>query len=235
MKQHTAHSQMQKHSNHATSHLHIPNALRRPVRLMLMVTAAATVIACNNNDVDYPNLITEFVEMNADANGQISSITNDDGRTYLLTRTYSGYKANAAYRTVCGYVLGFSGTDTTATVYKTLQVHVLADSTKSAFSKTDALGVQSIWQRGHYVNFILLPQTQGGTHRYAYRIDSLPPHHVYVTLLHDQNSDPTSYTTTHYASLPLRGIASLQSGDTLTVAVNTTGGLRRWMFPIKKQ
>lgn len=226
---------MQKHTDHTLPHQHILSHLGRFTRLLLLLPAFIVTLSCHNNDVDYPNLITEFVLMNADANGNLCSITNDDGHTYLMTRTYSGYKANASYRTVCGYVLDIAGSDTTATVYKTLEVHLLADSTKSTFRKTDALGVESIWQRGGYVNFILQPLTQGGTHLYAYRIDSTAQRHVYLTLLHDRNSDPQSYTTTHYASLPLLSIAPLHGGDTLHVAVNTTSGMRNWQFPIKNK
>lgn len=170
----------------------------------------------------YPDIRTEFANMKADAKGVASSITLDDGTRYSITNRIAELHPDATYRVVCGYVP--SGQQ--ATLYTLEGAHILRDSTQVA--QSHPTGVLSAWRSGNYINLHLTPRTQGGTHYWGFCIDSLTEHHAHLSLHHHQNGDPTSYSTTTYASLPVDSIAGIAKGDTITLHINTFKGRREW-------
>ena len=94
--------------------------------------------------------------------------------------------------------------------------------------------VGPVWHGGNYLNLQLTPKTQGGEQQWNYRVDSVSlstgrqVHHL--SLWHSQPDDPFSYSTTVYASLPLRQLEGLQPGDSLTFTVLTFDGPKTWQF-----
>ena len=125
---------------------------------------------------------------------------------------------------LCGYVP--SGEN--ATVYQVQSAYYLRDSTKIA--KTDPTGVKSAWRAGKYINMYLSPLTQGGTQYWGFITDSIKDGHAWVSLYHNQNADPLSYTQLTYASLPVDSIKGIQEGDVITLSINTFNGLQTWSF-----
>jgi hypothetical protein len=175
-------------------------------------------------------MITQLVDIHTDAQGRLSGIVTDDGQTYGLTKTYSGYQSNAAYRALCGYVVQSAAADTSATIYRLRAVNVLADSTGIASTPHDPLNVQSVWLKGRYINFALVPKTKGNRHTYGFQVDSVRNAHIYLSLTHRQNGDPLAYDDIQYASLPLGSVKQLQHGDSINIAIQTFTRRQIWKF-----
>lgn len=173
-------------------------------KFLLTLALGLMVVSCSDKEEVYPSIITEFVSAQTDGNGVMDSIQTDPGDKYRLVNPYGELKPNTRYRLLAGFVVTPEGR---ADLYTLAGVHVLHDSTLVA--QHDAVEVQSSWSRGKYFNLILLPKTQGGisNHYWGYVVDSLNATDSYISIHHCQNADPTSYTTTIYASIPLDSIA----------------------------
>ena len=199
------------------------NYLTAVISLLLM----AAVSACNDDDdVPYPSIVTHFANVKADDNGELSQLILDDGTAYTITNILSGYTKGHTYRGVCGYTID----DTIAkriTLYQAEPVHVLADSTTAP--KADPTSVSSVWATQKYINLQLQPKTQSRKQYWGYITDSITSHCAYLTLYHNQNSDPMAYSTTVYASLPLDSIAA----DSIHLRINTFSGVRTWKLKRK--
>ena len=172
----------------------------------------------------YPSIITEMADLYTDGQGVMEKFTTDAGVTYKIVNGKGGLKANVLYRILCGYVP--SGEN--ATVYQVQSAYYLRDSTKIA--KTDPTGVKSAWRAGKYINMYLSPLTQGGTQYWGFITDSIKDGHAWVSLYHNQNADPLSYTQPTYASLPVDSIKGIREGDNITLCINTFNGLQTWNF-----
>ncbi len=76
----------------------------------------------------------------------------------------------------------------------------------------------------------LSPLTQGGKQYWGFITDSIKGGHAWVSLHHNQNADPLSYTQPTYASLPVDSIKGIQAGDSITLRINTFNGTQTWNF-----
>jgi len=194
--------------------------------LLIILISALSFAACHDDEVEtYPSIITEFAIVKADALGALFQFTTDDGITYDMLNRVEGYDTLQAYRVVCGFV----PEGKKATVYQLYGVHVLHDSTSVV--SHDPINVLSAWRSSKYLNMQLLPRTQGGRQYWGFAIDSLRTSHLFVSLHHKQNNDPTSYSQNVYASLPLDSIIGRTDNDTLTLSICTFSGTKQWVFP----
>ncbi len=194
--------------------------------LALMASAALLVCSCDDDDVydeTYPDIITEMVDVETNANGRMTHLVTDDGKSYAILNDLTGYLSSVIYRTICGFVP--SGGN--ATVYQMKGVYLLGDST--AVAATDPVAVVCAWRAGRYINMQLAPLSQGGTQWWGYAVGERTEGHLHITLHHRQNFDPASYTVDTYASIVVDKLG-LADGDTITLHVNTPTGEKEWNF-----
>lgn len=193
--------------------------------IMSLICLTGIVSSCSKNEDDtYPSIITEMADLYTNDQGVMEKFTTDGGATYKVINGQGDLMKNALYRILCGYVP--SGEN--ATIYQAQGVYILRDSTKIA--KTDPTDVKSVWKGGRYINMYLSPSTQGGTQYWGLITDSIKNGHAWVSLYHNQNGDPLSYTQPTYASLPLDSIKDIQEGDDITLSINTYNGPQTWNF-----
>lgn len=194
-------------------------------RSYLLILGLICLASCSNNEDDtYPSIITEMADLYTDGEGVMEKFTTDAGVTYQIINGQGDLQPKALYRILCGYV----PSGNSATLYQVQGVNYLRDSTKIA--KTDPIGVKSAWRAGKYINMYLSPLTQGGTQYWGFITDSIKNGHAWVSLHHNQNADPLSYTQPTYASLPVDSIKGIQEGDDITLCINTFNGLQTWNF-----
>ena len=192
---------------------------------ILALACLTTFVACKNSEDDtYPSIITEMADLYTNAEGVGEKFTTDAGITYTVTKGPDDLVPNALYRILCGYVP--SGDK--AIIYQAQSAYYLKDSTEIA--KTDPTGVQSAWRAGKYINMYLSPLTQGGKQYWGFITDSIKGGHAWVSLYHNQNNDPQSYTQPTYASLPVDSIKGIHEGDIITLSINTFNGPQTWDF-----
>ena len=190
--------------------------------IILLSLLALHLTACQDDEDAYPSIITEFVDMQSNDEGVLVQFTNDHQKTYQIVNVLEGADPNSIYRMVCGYV----PEDDRATIYQLIGVSILRDSTEVLHQ--DPVRMLSVWRAGDYVNMQLAPLTQGGRQYWGYAIDSITPHHVHLTLHHNQNGDPQSYTQNFYASIYVKRIEGFAEGDTITLSLPTTDGMRHF-------
>ena len=194
-------------------------------RSYLLILGLICLASCSNNEDDtYPSIITEMADLYTDGQGVMEKFTTDAGVTYQIINGQGDLQPKALYRILCGYV----PSGNSATLYQVQGVNYLRDSTKIA--KTDPIGVKSAWRAGKYINMYLSPLTQGGTQYWGFITDSIKNGHAWVSLHHNQNADPLSYTQPTYASLPVDDIKGIQEGDIITLSIYTFNGIQTWDF-----
>ena len=187
--------------------------------LLFLLTTLLSLSCSDDNDTPYPSIITELADCPTDAQGTMSSIVLDDDTRLTLSNPKTGLKSSVTYRALVGYTLGNDGY---ATLYSAKPATLLKDSTDVGIS--DPTNIVSIWRTGRYINLHLLPKTQGGNQTWGYLVERIEGQHAYLRLHHRQGSDPISYSTDQYASLPL----DLVDADRFTIRIETFQGLREW-------
>lgn len=200
---------------------------------MLAFVGSMLLMACKADIEPYPNLVTEFADMRTNTNGVFVSMTTDNGARYgILNTNIAPLMPDTTYRAVVGFVQKSVASIPKAEIYTLAGVRVLADSTSTVLHHPT--NIASMWQRGKYINMQLTALTQGGTHHWGYAVDSVQTNgnntHHHLSIHHNQGKDPISYSQTYYASILLSSIPHYQMGDTISVAVHTFGGIKKWMF-----
>lgn len=205
--------------------------------MILCSLSVGLCLSCSQTDeqTSYPSLITDFAELYTDTYGNLYQIQPDRQPAYYIDSPIAGYLPSTEYRGVCTYT--FSSLDSTAVhLYGLERVSLLQDSTRSAYPGTDPLQAVSLWDGGNFINLHLSVKTQNGTHYLGYRLDSIriAPNRqrtVYMTLYHNQNNDPLSYSQKVYASLSKSSLnAIIQEGDSICIYIHTFEGLKHWNF-----
>lgn len=184
---------------------------------VLFALHIALVTSCSSDEDAYPNIVAEMADIHIDQSGKTSQFELDNGKTFSITNPLSAEKMeNKTLRALVEYV---PDSDNKATLYNCTMAHVLSDST--ATPHTDPVKVLSVWRTDRYINLHLAPLTQGSAkHGWGIITDSIVDGHYYTTLHHNQNGDPTSYTTDVYASLPIeRSVA-------VTLRIKTVEGTK---------
>ena len=183
--------------------------------LLFLLTTLLSLSCSDDNDTPYPSIITELADCPTDAQGTMSSIVLDDDTRLTLSNPKTGLKPSVTYRALVGYTLGNDGY---ATLYSAKPATLLKDSTDVGIS--DPTNIVSIWRTGRYINLHLLPKTQGGNQTWGYIVERIEGQHAYLRLHHRQGSDPISYSTDQYASLPL----DLVPATRITLRIETFQG-----------
>lgn len=196
-----------------------PLKIRRYIFIGLLPLLASN---CKEEEA-YPDILTEFANMHADKAGISSGFTLDNGTSYSIANPVDKLRPEATYRVVVSYALD---ENRQAKLFGMEGVHYLRDS--SSVAKSDPTGVFSAWRAGSYINLHLTPTGQDGEHYWGFCLDSLTTHHAHLSLHHDQNGDPASYSSDVYASIPVDSIKGITEGDTITLNINTFKGRKEW-------
>lgn len=184
--------------------------------LLFLLTTLLSLSCSDDNDTPYPSIITELADCPTDAEGRMTGIVLDDDTRLTLSNPQKGLKPSVTYRALVGYTLGNDGY---ATLYSAKAATLLKDSTSVA--ACDPVNVVSLWRTSQYLNLHLMPKTQGkGEHAWGFITDSIVADHAYLRLHHRQGSDPISYSTDQYASLPL----DLVPATRITLRIETFQG-----------
>lgn len=186
---------------------------------------------CQEDDYVYPDVLTEFTEVQTNDEGVLTYLLTDQGDKYqILEREgLDGLTPDSIYRTLCVYQI----TDVekeTVQLYSAQKVLSMLPKPASAFSdgiRTDPLDIQSIWLSGKYLNMVLLPMAKDKSHIFHFVENSLTQDNegrtqLELTLYHDQNGDYEAFTRKIYLSIPLWGYGNkLDTGDRIVLHIQT--------------
>lgn len=178
------------------------------------------LLSCSddNDDAPYPSIITEMADCPTNSDGTMVKIVLDDDTELPLSNPQTGLKPNVTYRALAGFALD----NGKVRLYSLKSAALLRDST--SVTQCDPVNVTSIWRTRRYINLHLLPKTQGGEQSWGFITDSIVGNRAYLRLHHRQGTDPTSYSTDVYASLPLK----LLEANQFTIRINTFSGTKEW-------
>ena len=201
--------------------------MRRGLTLLALLLGLLSVVGCGGDDNGsmFPSMWNEIVCLTTDGQGRVRQLVTDAGNTYEVTNTLQGYEPGARYRVMCGYTINGEH----VTLYQTIGVHLLRDST--ACAAHDPLTPLAVWKSGDYINLHLAPLTQGGSHAWGFAQDSvtLSGRHC-LSLHHRQGNDPLSFTQETYASIMLDSVPGVSAGDSISLSVHTFKGIKTWNF-----
>lgn len=217
----------------------------------LVVIAPLSLVSCGSDTYDTGDgplsyLRADFVEANTDASAAIVSVTDDEGRTYRLTREVKASwaeKADTAYRALAYYNarMATEGGDYVAepvamTRVLTPSVRIVTDLRDVI--KTDPVTLESSWKsrNGKYINLDMSVLTgaaddEATGHTVGMLCDGVTleadGHQlVRLRLYHDRGAVPEYYTAKVYVSVPVSYLpVTLSEGDKVEIKVNTYDGL----------
>lgn len=212
--------------------------LRTLLPVISLTSALLLTSSCTETQEPYPDLVTEFADIRTDGNGTFTDMTTDNGTQYsILNTNIQPHRPDTTYRAVVGYVPeSITQAMPAARIYSLAAARILADSTE--ILRHDPTGIECMWKQGAYINMQLTARTQGGTQYWGFAMDSVchagtDGHqytHYHLSIHHNQDQDPTSYSRTYYCSIPLTAIEQYGNGDTVSVTVHTFHGLLTWTF-----
>ena len=207
------------------------------VTLVCLLLAAS----CKDDGYVYPSVVTEFITMQTDADGVISTLTKDDGEvlTVLPRDGIDGLTADTTYRTVSMY-LPSEDDGTSVTLYTcslvTAPIPVSREHYKDSLYTgtvfedtiyTDPVDIQSMRRSGEYLDMILLVMMKSEPHFYNFIHEGITDNSsggrtLHLRLFHFQNRDVLAFTKKVYMSVPLWAYAdSLSKGDSIEFMINT--------------
>lgn len=204
--------------------------------ILLLFPVLILLCSCEDSgdDYRYPSVRTDFTRIATDSKGKIEHLLLDDGGCYRvhLTRDFleaydhePTYKRDTLYRFISVYELvGTEQNDTVAYLYALGSIisSVPARLPEGESLIQDPVYLQSIWQSGGYLNFVLEVKALNGKHSIAF-VDTTPEgmHGKEFTFYHRVIDDVESYRQKLYGSIPLTPFRnSLGQGDTLRFVVN---------------
>ena len=178
------------------------------------------LLSCSDDKDDgpYPSIVSEMADCPTNSEGTMVKIVLDNETELPLSNPQTGLKPNVTYRALAGFALD----NGKVRLYSLKSATLLRDSTSVA--QCDPVNVTSIWRTRRYINLHLLPKTQGGEQSWGFITDSIVGNHAYLRLHHRQGTDPISYSTDIYASLPLK----LLEANQYTIRINTFSGTKGW-------
>ena len=178
------------------------------------------LLSCSDDKDDgpYPSIVSEMADCPTNSEGTMAKIVLDNDAELPLSNPQTGLKPNVTYRALAGFALD----NGKVRLYSLKSATLLRDSTSVA--QCDPVNVTSIWRTCRYINLHLLPKTQGGEQSWGFITDSIVGNRAYLRLHHRQGTDPISYSTDIYASLPLK----LLEANQYTIRINTFSGTKGW-------
>lgn len=207
----------------------------------------ALISSCKGSSDIYPSVQLEFVSGQTTDKGQLSAITTDKNKTYLVSkdRTNTVYEANKNVRIVANYAIEAVNSDSTADIYASTKAIATIPQTSDKFVngiKSDPAEVLSIWQGRNYLNIVLNVLSQSQAHSFAFveqsaTLESDGRYRVSILLYHDSNNDVKAYTKRAYLSIPLIQYAGTnQKGGIITFSLYTNDGtLKSYVFDYTPQ
>ena len=207
----------------------------------------ALISSCKGNNDIYPSVQLEFVTGKTTDKGQLSAITTDKNKTYLVSkdRTNTVYETNKSIRIVANYAIETENGDLTADIYASAKAIATTPQAPDKFIngiKNDPAEVLSIWQGRNYLNIVLNVLAQSQAHTFAFieqsaTIESDGRYRVSLLLYHDSNNDLKAYTKRAYLSIPLIQYAGTnQKGGIITFSLHTNDGtLKSYVFDYAPQ
>ncbi len=186
-----------------------------------------------SDDYVYPNVLTEFIDLQTDGTGTARYLVTDGGTTWRIRERdgLDGLTPDSIYRTVSMYapVTDSDSGENEAVLYSctTIVSPIPVPEEKFSQIKTDAVTIQSIWRSGNYLNLVLLVMIKERTHSYHFIENKLESNDdgtrtLYLTLFHDRNDDPEGYSNTVYLSVPLWAYSDrMEKGDGIVFRLNT--------------
>ncbi len=203
-------------------------------RLMILsLICFFLLVSCKEDDYVYPNVLTEFIDVQTDDTGTITYLVADNGSRYAVQprEGLDGLKADTLYRTISIYeFLSAESAENEAEVilyssYQVLSPDPIATSDFKDSIYTDPVDIQSIWLSGNYLNMILQVHRKDQTHTFQFLKDDTtctsPTGRILCLLLyHNSHNDYEAFTDPVYLSVPLRHL-QLESGDSIRFYLNT--------------
>ncbi len=208
----------------------------------LMLGMTFVGVSCSD-EYNYPDVLTEFVDVHTSAEGVIDELHTDAGDKYAVKfrEGLGGLVADSIYRSVSIYqLLPEEEGDATVKLYSSLLIIAYKPVVADAFQegiKTDAVDVQSIWHAGKYLNMVLLSKVKEEKHAFHFIEEGITVEEgvrtLNLRLYHDRGNDFEAFTEKVYLSVPLWTYAdNLKEGDKVRFTINTyKEGERSWVFP----
>ena len=188
--------------------------MKRLLTDILCVVCMLFVAACSNDDDnDYPPIVTDLLVASVDANGREVSVRLDDGTTYnVAAQQVESEKKDTTLRCLATYThdgntglkLNSIRTIYSDTPYPVSSFYMVVNGVAyhdASLLPRSPMKVISMWKSGGYLNMHLGLMTTGyGNHQYAFCEDSVG----HYSLLHQRPmGDGGSYTEHVYMSMPL--------------------------------
>ena len=185
-------------------------------------------MACGEEEYVFPDLVTEMVCLQTDANGYGTHFTTDNGQTWYLHKDNQpdSLTADSTYRVVSRYA-PLNETEAKAySFYKTVSSLPKPESDYETIH-TDPVSIQSIWRSGDYLNMVLLISVKNQEHELSFIENGVLENAdgtktLALTLFHDRKGDVEGFNEKCYLSVPLwhyQGI--LDKGDQIILQLNT--------------
>lgn len=199
--------------------------------LSLIVFISLLFFSCKEEEYTYPDLLTEFNNLETDETGVGRYLLSDNGQRLEIENIegLGGLKKDTVYRVVCRYASVSSGSNKLARVYaiEGAIAPIPVDISDFREIHTDAVELQSIWQKNDFLNMILrvkVKETAHGFHFIENKIETEGDgtRTLYLTLYHDRKDDLEAFYKTSYLSVPLWSYSGrLQRGDKIIFQLNT--------------
>lgn len=204
------------------------------LKIVLLLAICVLCYACSDDDDnnDYPSVITALLDVQTDADKIVTSITTDDGQTYTLP----GQSISTNYADTVLRCLGVYEADTllhTAKVYSLQGVISFTPRSYEDLSKLprEEVKIISSWRSERYLNMQISYLTTGkGSHAFGFSEDSIVVAApgvttAYISLVHKRpEGDALSYSQKGFISLPT--FLYVDKADSLVFSVNTYDGMR---------
>ena len=188
--------------------------------------------ACKEETYVYPDVLTEFVDIQTDASGTITRLITDNGKRYAIQprEGLNGLRADTVYRTVSIYQPLSEGETPEAQLYSsriTVSPYPVKATEWEDSIYTDPVDIQSIWRSGNYLNLIAEVKRKDQDHTFHFIEDSISTdpqgiRTLYLRLYHNSNQDYEAFTDPTYLSVPLRHYQdTLRTGDKIRFRIHT--------------
>lgn len=204
-------------------------------RLFLSLLCMLFLGACKE-DYSYPNVLTELAEVKTDNEGRLKQLTTDNGSQYAIKiqSAENKFRPDTTYRMLTVFEL-FEGPNHPLKVYSAHPVFSKIAQPESFFKegiKTDPVDIQSIWQSGNYLNFILHVQVKDKPHQFHFVFQGIKNEPsanrekeskiLEFSFYHDRKQDFEAFTAKYCFSIPLKPYEQeIEKGDKIRIYINT--------------
>lgn len=203
-----------------------------------VVCSSALLVQCADDEQPLPALRTELMMARTDAQGIVTALLTDAGKSLQPTQPLRGWRADTTYRVMATYESIAASSQ--VAVRQLLQIPTAAPLVlQSGEMRTDAIRLLALWKSSTFVNLRFgIPKSYDGKHTVGWIFRSIsqqPDGHrlLRLQLYHDAHNDRSDYDEEAYLSCQLNGFAQqLTAGrDSIVLSINTTQGHFTRTFP----